>query len=285
MLKLSDRHFNFIQIAVVLFALFLVYYSVIASMIADWSTNENYSHGFLVPIIFGCMIYSMRHQLKEAKVEPSAWGLIIISAGLCQFIIAKIGYEYFLQRSSLLIVLFGICLYFWGTRVASKMAIPIGYLIFMIPVPAIIWNRVAFPMQLFSSGITEYLLQLFGIPVFRQGNILHLAVTTLEVVDACSGLRSLVSMFALSAAFAFLVNMTRLKKLLLFLSAAPIAISINILRLVVTAILARWIGGDAAQGFLHDFSGILLFIMGLFMLFGFQFMLSKGDKKKRPRSV
>jgi len=256
--------------------LIVLYFPFLRTLIEDWDTNASYSHGYLIPFIAAFMIYSIRKELQTLKISPSSWGILIILLGLGQLFIAKIGSEFFLQRTSFIVVLFGLSLFLWGFSWTQKISIPILYLILMIPLPAIIWNKIAFPMQLFASGITETIIQMIGIPVFREGNVLHLAETTLEVVDACSGLRSLVSMLALSIALAYLSGeLSRLKKWILFFSAAPIAIFVNIVRLTFTAGLAsRW-GEKAAQGFLHDFSGWLIFVMGLAMLIGTQVLLSK----------
>ena len=153
--------------------------------------------------------------------------------------------------------------------------LPILYLVFMIPLPAIIWNKIAFHMQLFGSYLTEQVVVLMGIPIFREGNVLHLANTTLEVVDACSGLRSLTTLFALSAVFAILSSHSTFQKWILFLAAAPIAIFANIVRLSATALLASKYGGDVAQGFLHDFSGLVVFAVGIILLVTVSNMLKK----------
>ena len=145
----------------------------------------------------------------------------------------------------------------------------------MIPIPAIIWNSFAFPMQLFASSVTETVIRAFGIPVYREGNIINLAETTLEVVDACSGLRSLTSMLALSAAIAYFSNLPITRKWIIFLSAVPIAIFVNVVRLTATAALASRYGSEVAQGFLHDFSGWLTFVFGLAMLLGINTLLTR----------
>jgi len=145
----------------------------------------------------------------------------------------------------------------------------------MVPLPAIIWNKIAFPMQLFGSFLTEKIVTLMGVPIFREGNVLHLAGTSLEVVDACSGLRSLTTLFALSAIFAILSNHKTWHKWVLFFAAAPIAIFANIVRLSATALLATKYGSDVAHGFLHDFSGIVVFAVGIVLLVVLSNLLKK----------
>lgn len=262
----NSPYANRILVALIAAALVGLYYPVIALMAQDWSKNDNYSHGFFIPLISGYMVYMLREELKRIDLQPVNWGGLVLLLGLAQLYIAKVGSEYFLQRSSLLLVLLGIALFVAGTSVTRKLLVPIVYLFFMIPWPAIVWNKVAFPMQLFSSAVTEIVIQFIGIPVFREGNVLHLAQTTLEVVDACSGLRSLTTMFALSAAFAWFSDLSTRNKWLLFFAAAPIAVFANILRLTGTAGLASVYGGKVAQGFLHDFSGLFVFVIGLLLL-------------------
>jgi exosortase len=263
------------QLALLLAAAGFLYYPFIQKMVRDWAENGNYSHGYLVPFISAYMIWALRGQLAETELKPSYWGLGLIVIGLLQLYVAKVGSEFFLQRTSIIVVLFGISIFLFGGQLTRFIWLPLAYLIFMVPLPAIIWNRIAFPMQLFSSAITENVVQFIGLPVLREGNVLHLPQTTLEVVDACSGLRSLVTMLALSAAFTFLINQATWKKWLLFLSAFPIAILVNIIRLTATAILASWYGGEVAQGFLHDFSGMLVFGAGIALLVMTQTALSR----------
>ena len=257
---------NVVYLLFILAALVGLYYPVLIKLAQDWSTNDNYSHGFFIPLISGYMIFAMRTELKNISLQPVNSGLLLLLAGLAQFYIAKVGSEFFLQRTSLILVLLGLVLFLLGKAMTRKLLLPIGYLLFMVPLPAIIWNKIAFPMQLYSSAITEKVIQMVGIPVFREGNVLHLAQTTLEVVDACSGLRSLTTMFALSAALAWFSGYETWKKWGLFLAAAPIAIFANIIRLTGTAGLASIYGEKVAQGFLHEFSGLFTFAFGLMLL-------------------
>lgn len=247
-------------------ALLGLYLPVIRGLAADWSSNDNYSHGFFIPLISAYMVYTMKGELQKLPVRPKNWGILLLFAGLGQLYVASVGSEFFLQRTSLILVLLGAILYLWGSTVTRKVIVPVLYLLFMVPLPAIIWNKIAFPMQLFSSAITEHFVRLLGIPIFREGNVLHLAQTTLEVVDACSGLRSLTTMFALAAAFAWFNDYANWKKWLLFFSAAPVAIFANMIRLTATAGLASVYGEKVAQGFLHEFSGLFTFVFGLLLL-------------------
>ena len=265
----------YLQAGIFFTAFVAIYYPFIAPMVEDWATNDNYSHGYFIPFISLYLVYEMRNELRALKAPASNWGLPIMLLGLVQLIIGKAGSEFFVQRTSMIVVLFGASLFLLGRQHTKKTWFPITYLIFMVPLPAIIWNRIAFPMQLFASAVTERAIQLMGIPIFREGNILHLVETTLEVVDACSGLRSLFTMFALSAVLAFITKCSNIKKITLFLSAAPIAILINVIRLCLTAALASRYGEQVAHGFLHDFSGWLIFLMGLAMLLGVKTLLTK----------
>lgn len=247
-------------------ALLFLYLPFLQTLVSDWGTNDDYSHGYFIPFLTIYFICSRRDALKELHLAPNSFGLAVIVLGLAQLIAAKIGSEYFLQRTSFIEVILGLVLFLLGWQYLKKLFLPIGYLVFMVPLPAIVWNKIAFPMQLFASFLTEQVVYFFGVPIYREGNVLHLAQTTLEVVAACSGLRSLVTMFALSGALALLSSLSVSKKIILFISAVPIAIFANICRLTFTAVLATQIGSAAAQGFLHEFSGLMVFMIGLALL-------------------
>ncbi|MEW5948564.1 MAG: exosortase A [Thermodesulfobacteriota bacterium] len=270
----------YLQLGLILGLFFLLYYPVITKLVSDWGIDDNYSHGYLIPFITGYMIWSIRKDLKKIEPTPGNLGLVLLVPGLCQLLVARVGSEFFLQRTSMILVLFGLSLFLMGKKFTRKVSFPIAYLFFMIPVPAIIWDKIAFPMKLFASYLAVKVIGLIGIPIFREGNILHLANTTLEVADACSGLRSLTSLLALSAALVFFTGHSTFKKWLLFLSAVPIAILTNIIRLTVTAGLASRYGEAIAKGFLHEFSGWLIFLLGLAMLMGVNALLSQKIKSE-----
>uniref|UniRef100_A0A832A8H3 Exosortase n=1 Tax=Desulfacinum infernum TaxID=35837 RepID=A0A832A8H3_9BACT len=244
----------------------LLYYPVVVKLVQDWGVDDNYSHGYFIPFIAAYMVWQKKEELAAAPKKGSLWGLVVVLMGLAQFALAWAGSEYFLQGTSIVVVLFGVVLFLWGPASTKIVWVPIAYLAFMVPLPAILWNKIAFPMKLFASKVAADAIQALGYTVLREGNILTLPNTVLEVADACSGLRSLTSLLALSAAMAYLASMASWKKWLLFLSAAPIAVVCNVLRLIGTAVLARYYGAVVAEGFLHTFSGWAVFILGLAML-------------------
>lgn len=247
-----------------------------------WDVNDNFSHGYFIPLVSLYMIFSLREQLQKEVIQPSNWGLLILLGGLTLLILATVASLNFMQQASLLIVLWGIVFYLFGRRYTALLFVPIAYLFFMIPIPAILWNKIAFPMQLYSSAMTENIVRMLGVTIYREGNVLHLVETTLEVVDACSGLRSLTTMFALSAAVAWFAHYSPWRKWVVFFAAAPIAIFVNMFRLTATALLASRYGKEVAQGFLHDFSGMLVFILGLALLWATNMVMSKGTDRSEP---
>jgi len=255
-----------------------LYHDVIAKMVKDWMIDDNYSHGFLIPPIAGYLIWQKRNELSKASGSPSNIGLLFLAGGLLVFVVGKLGAELFTMRFSMLIVVWSLILFMAGWRIGRQTFIPISYLGFMIPLPAIIWNQIAFPLKLFATALAANAISLIGIPIFREGNILHLSNTTLEVVDACSGLRSLASLLALSGAFALITQHSFVKKWILFLSAVPIAILVNIIRLTGTAALAHKYGEKVAQGFLHEFSGIIIFVLAILFLYLVHVLLQKSTR-------
>jgi len=273
--QFRNRGVSPLLLLVTVAALIWLYMPFLGSLVREWGTNDNYSHGYFIPVVCLYMTYSVRLRLSHSIKKPAFSGLLLIGIGLLMLLLGKVGAEFFVQRFSLIVVIAGIVLFYYGWKVFALLLLPIAYLIFMVPLPAIVWNKIAFPLQLFSSLLTEKIIYFFGIPVFREGNVLHLANTSLEVVAAYSGLRSLVTMFALGSALAFLTPISGMKKTLLFLSAAPIAVFANIVRLTATAFLASIYGPEVAQGFLHDMSGMVVFFLGLSLLVGTSRLLSR----------
>lgn len=261
-----------------------LYQKAILKLISDWSLDPNFSHGFLIPFVSLYMVWYRQNHLKEIPVKPSVTGLYIIFFGMIVHVVGNVGAELFLMRFSMIITLAGIVAFYFGLKMLNALVVPIVYLIMMIPIPAIIWNKVAFPLQLFAAKISSETISFIGIPVFREGNILHLANTSLEVVDACSGIRSLTSLLALTGAFAFLATIKQWKKWILFLSAIPIAVTVNVVRLTITGALAAWVGPETAHGFLHDMSGLIIFGTALILVYLLFIFLTKIGTEKTNTS-
>jgi exosortase len=193
-------------------------------------------------------------------------------------LLGNLATEYFTMRFSILVVLGGVILFLLGREFFKTLLFPIVFLIFMIPIPSVLMDRITFPMQLFASKVAAKSLYLVGIPALREGNIILLANTSLEVAEACSGIRSLISLLALSVVFAYFSQKTILKRVLLILSTFPIAIIANAARVTGTGILAHYYGEKVAQGFFHGFSGWILFVVAFACLFLLGTMLSRMKK-------
>jgi len=273
---------RFIPLSIASICFLILYYQVIYQMILDWANDDNYSHGFLIPVIAGYLIWQDRERLSDIHIKPSNSGIIFLILSLLFFIITNIGAELFTMRFSMLLVILSMVVYFAGWEFGKALSLPVAYLVFMIPLPAILWNKIAFPLKLFATKIAVGVIAFLGITVYGEGNIIHLSNTTLEVVDACSGLRSLTSLLALSAAFALITDHSKLKKFIIFISAIPIAILVNIFRLSATAVLAKSYGPQVAQGFLHEVSGIIVFIIAFLLLYAVHWGLDKLSHLRAP---
>lgn len=238
----------------------LLYAKSFAKLWSDWSTDENYSHGYLVPVAFAWMIWMQRKELGKTEIAPRTWGLLIVALGVVQMVVGKLGAENFVTNSSLLVVLTGVTIYLFGMAVLRRMAFPIAWLIFMIPLPAIIYYALTFRLQVLASSLSSTMLDLARIPNVREGNVIYLPNFTVGVVEACSGIRSLISLLAFAAFFGYVSPMNRLSRWILILSAVPIAIFVNALRIGGTGCVGNYASPKYAEGFYHTFSGWLLFL-------------------------
>jgi len=252
---------------VLVFLFILLYFQVIIGLVNDWWLDSNYSHGFLVPLVSAYLIWKKKDRLKSLEKKRSYWGLLTLLLGLGIYIAGTAGSEYFSARFSLVIVLFGLIFYLNGKEWAKELLFPVAFLAFMVPIPYVIYYSIAFPMQLFSTKLSYYILHSIGLPSIRQGNIIYLPNYSLEVVEACSGLRSLVSLLALGTFFAYVTFKSNLKRFILFLSIFPIAIGANIFRILITAVGAYVVSPKLAEDFLHKLSGLIVFLISVFSLF------------------
>lgn len=262
-----------IQILVLGTAFIVLYYFVLESLVRDWWNNPDYSHGFLIPLMSLYFIWDRRYRLLSLSPFPSAPGLIVLIAGIFLLIIGNLAAELFTMRFSMLMVLAGMTLYLLGKEYLRLFLFPISFLLLMIPIPAIIFNEIAFPLQLVAAKSAASVLYILGIPVLREGNLIFLANTVLEVAEACSGIRSLVSLIALALVFAYFTQTRFWKQLILVLSAIPIAIIANAIRVSGTGVLAHFYGEGVAQGFYHSFSGWVVFVVSFIFMGGIGLLL------------
>jgi len=247
--------------------LLFLYRGVLWALGTDWYNDPDYSHGFLVPFLSAYFVWERWDALKNLMTSPSVWGIVLLGLGLFSFVVGLIGAELYIQRVSFLVVLAGLILLILGWKYLWILSFPLGFLIFMIPLPAIIVNTIAFPLQIFAAQTATFCLFSLGIPVLREGNLIMLASTTLEVAEACSGLRSLVALLALGTVYGYFSQEMMWKRWTLVVLSIPIAIIANAFRVSGTGILAHYFGQESAEGFYHTFEGWLVFLVAFILLF------------------
>ena len=261
-----------------------LYRDVFYGLVSDWYNDPDYSHGFLVPFLSAYFIWERWDDLKKKKIAPSLLGPVALCFGLACLVIGLVGAELYVQRFSLIIVLAGLVLLILGWRYLWILSFPIGFLIFMIPLPAIVVNTIAFPLQLFAAETATFCLFSLGIPVLREGNLIMLASITLEVAEACSGLRSLLSLLALGTVYGYFSQDTVWKRWVLVILSIPIAIVANAFRVSGTGILAHYFGVEAAEGFYHTFEGWIVFVVAFVLLFFCGMILGKVGNRSLNKS-
>jgi exosortase len=245
----------------------ILYRNVIAKLVFDWGHDDNYSHGFLIVPIALYFAWERRQLLLSAARKPSGVGLVVLFGSLVTLFAGVLGAELFLTRVSMVGVIAGGVLYVLGWRHLRILTLPIAFLLLMIPIPAIIFNQIAFPLQLQASRFGETALTLWNIPVLREGNVIVLANTTLEVAEACSGIRSLVSLLTLGIIYSYFSDQRQWVRVAVTLSTIPVAILSNGLRVAGIGVAAHYYGGEVATGVLHTFSGWVLFVVAFIFLF------------------
>ena len=276
--RLTSYRTTLLKLAIVVVCLLLLYFRILQGLVSDWVRMPDFSHGFLIPIVSLYFVYERRKQYSVLGPSSHWAGLALLLFGVMLYLLGNLATEFFTIRFSMLVVLGGIILFLLGKEFFKTLLFPLAFLIFMIPIPSVLMDRITFPMQLFASKVAARSLDLIGIPVLREGNIIQLANTSLEVAEACSGIRSLISLLALSVVFAYFSQNKTWKRIVLVLSTFPIAIIANAARVTGTGILAHHYGDQVAQGFFHGFSGWILFVVAFVCLFIVGGLLSKMKK-------
>jgi len=257
--------------------LIAAYLPVLTLLVWQWSNDENVSHGFFVPLVALYIAWQRRDRILAMERKPAWWGLAIMAWGALQGYVGVLGAELFLQRTSFLITLVGLLLVVGGTPLVRALAFPLLLLPFMIPIPAIVFNQITFPLQLFASQVAETVLGWIGIPVLRDGNILELASQRLSVAEACSGIRSLLSLSFLSLVYAYFFDTRVWMRWALLFATVPIAILANSGRVTLTGIMSE-INTELARGFFHSLEGWMIFLIALVMLVGVHVAITRAAK-------
>ncbi len=264
---------NIVAAALVAGAIVVTYWYVIRGLVDAWSNDDNYSHGFFIVPLAAYFAWERRHRLLAMPARPSAVGLLIVIGSLVMLVAGILGAELFLSRLSLLGVIAGTILFLLGWPRLRVLLFPLAFMLLMIPLPAIIFNKIAFPLQLVASHVGEYGISAANIPILREGNVLILANATLEVAEACSGIRSLVSLFTLGIVFGYFADSRAWVRTVIALSAIPVAILANGLRVASAGWAAHYMGQAGVEGLFHEFSGWVVFVVAFLMMLALQRLL------------
>lgn len=247
-----------------------VYASTLTSLARQWASDDDFSHGFFVIPLAAYFVWERRAAFMRAPVRPAFTGLVLTAASLFVFIAGRFGAELYLTRVSLIGVLAGVVLFLGGWRRFRIVAFPLAFLLLMVPLPSIVFNQITFPLQGIAARAGETVIAAAGVPVLREGNILHVPGRALEVAEACSGIRSLMSLLMLAIVLGYFTERRTGPRIAIAVAAVPIAIIANAARVAGTGLAAYWVSPAAAEGFFHTFSGWMVFVVALAGLLALQ---------------
>lgn len=261
----------------------LLYARVLGPMVAQWWSDPNYGHGFLVPLFAAWVLWRERRRWSEVPIRASNWGIAILFSALGLLLLGILGSEHFTERISLLFLIAGILVFLAGWSALRHVSFPLGYLAFMVPLPAILYYQLTFPLQLLASRLGADGLVAIGVPTIREGNLLILPNCTLEVVEACSGVRSLLSLLAAVVGYMYLFETSLWKRCLLIAAVVPVVILSNALRLVAAGVLSYRYGPGVDSGLVHTALGLVCFVAGLLAILLLHRIL--GRFRSKPMSA
>ena len=267
-----------------------LYHSVLYNLVLQWYKDPNFQHGWFVPSFSLYLLWQDRQKLRETPFVPSWVGLAPLVIGLGLLILGQLGVEIYTSRFSFLLVLVGLILLISGRSFLRVVLFPVAFLVLMIPLPNLIQQRFTFPLQILASKLAAAMLELVNVPVLREGNVIHLATMPLNVAEACSGIRSLLSLVTLAIIYGYLMEKRNWVRAVLVCAAIPIAIFANSFRIFVTGLIVQYWDASKANGFFHEFQGWFLFVVSLSLLFavhGFINLIWKGPPaaKEAPASA
>jgi exosortase len=246
-----------------------------------WLNNEDMGHGFFVPVVAAYVAWQRRDRIAALRPATNYWGLAIVAFGAVLMLLGTLGAQIFVAHIAVVISLTGVILFLAGAPTLRELAFPLFLLLFMIPIPAIIYARITLPLQLFASRVAETILGWMDIPVLRDGNVLELASQKLSVAEACSGIRSLLSLSFLSLVYAHIFDKKSWMKWVLLAATIPIAIAANAARVTLTGVLSEY-RTDLAQGFFHEMEGWVLFLVALSLLVLFHQLVNRIYRARHP---
>lgn len=258
----------------------ILYWHTAVKLVHDWYTIPDFSHGFLIPFFVAYLLYDKRNVIASTPVRPNWAGVPLIALAMLTLLAGVYGAELFLARISFVMLAAGLVLTFAGNAMVRTLRLPILVLLLAIPIPAVLFNQITFPLQLFASRIASDVLPLLGVPVMREGNVMQLPAMQLEVAEACSGIRSLMSLFTVAVIYGYLLEKSTKKRVILALASIPIAVAANVVRIVGTGLCVQYWDPDKAVGFFHEFSGWLMFVVSLVCLYALQRLMAAGWHEK-----
>ncbi len=261
----------------------LVYFPVWKSLVLTWYNSDDYSHGFFIVPICVFIIWQKRKTLAETPIQSSSWGLAVVIFALLMYLLGHLGEIATVASFSMVLVLAGLVIYFFGLQMFKELLFPLFLLLFMIPVPSQIYSTLTIPLQLFVSQVSAGIAGILGIPIYREGNVINLPEYTLQVVQACSGLRSMISLLTLSAIFAYMTLKSNTLRTILFLTGIPAAIVVNIFRVLLMIVAFYYFQYDLAEGSVHTVFGVVIFILALAIIAGMKGILSFWDTSADPK--
>jgi exosortase len=251
------------------------YAPVLLRLIHQWNYDPDMGHGFFVPLVAAFIVWQRREELAALQPEPNWWGLLVVAWGGLQLMFGTLGAELFTARMSFVVTLIGVVWTLGGTVVLKKLAFPLFLLFFMLPIPAVVYSAATFKLQILASQLADGALTVLSIPVLREGNVLELPNQKLSVVDACSGIRSLLSLTFLSLVYGYFFERKSWVRVVLFLSTIPIAIVANASRVTITGIMTQ-VKPELAEGFFHEAEGWVIFMVALVILIAWHQILVRG---------
>jgi exosortase len=245
----------------------VLYHGIAVKLVTDWYELPDFSHGFLIPFFAAFLLWDKRRELQDTAIAPSWAGVWLVVLGLFVLLLGVFGADLFLQRTSFVLLVAGLVWTLLGRAMLGQVKFVLFVLLLAIPLPAVLFNQITFPLQILASRLASALLPLAGVPVLREGNVIQLPAMQLEVAEACSGIRSLMSLFTVAVIYGYFLERKAGRRVVLALASVPIAVAANGARIFGTGLCVQYWDPEKAMGFFHEFSGWLMFVVSLGCLY------------------